>query len=136
MDPRRDDGELLLHAVRVRADRLRQIARELECVGIRLDARPAFRGRDAENVGNEVQVLDAAHEIVQIRIVRDVGEQPLAGQRLGLDGVPADRDLAGAVVADEAVDLARRDVQAQVVDGPFLAVGLGKMLNVEHDVSS
>ena len=153
VDPRRDDGELLLHAVRVRADRLTEIARELECVGIRLYARPALRGRDAENVGNEVQVLDAAHEIVQIRIVRDVGEQLLAGQRLGLDGVPADRDLArvklqdadgrlerrrlaGAVVADEAVDLARRDVQAQVVDGPFLAVGLGKMLNVEHDVSS
>ena len=82
MDPRRDDGELLLHAVRVRADRLTEIARELECVGIRLYARPALRGRDAENVGNEVQVLDAAHEIVQIRIVRDVGEQLLAGQRL------------------------------------------------------
>ena len=153
MDPRGDDGELLLHAVRIRADRLTEIARELKCVGIRLDARPALRSRDAEDVGNEVQVLDAAHEIVQVRVVRDVGKQLLAGQRLGLDGVPADRDLArvklqdadgrlerrrlaGAVVADEAVDLARRDVQAQIVDGLFLTISLGKVLNIEHGVSS
>ena len=132
VDPRRDDGELLLHAVRVRADRLTEITRELECVGIRLDARPALRGRNAENVGNEVQVLDAAHEIVQIRIVRDVGEQLLAGQRLGLDGVPADRDLArvklqdadgrlerrrlaGAVVADEGAELRRAGITTGII---------------------
>ena len=153
MDPCRDDGELLLHAVRVRADGLTEIARELKRIGIRLDARPALRSRDAEDVGNEVQVLDAAHEIVQVRVVRDVGEQLLAGQRLGFDRVPADRDLAriklqdtdgrlerrrlaGAVVADEAVDLARRDVQAQIIDGLFLTISLGKMLNIEHGVSS
>ena len=40
--------------------------------------------------------------------------------------------IAGAVVPDEAVDLARRDAQAQIVDGLFLAVGLGQMLNVKH----
>ena len=139
--------------MRVRADGLTEIARELKRIGIRLDARPALRGRDAEDVGNEVQVLDAAHEIVQIRIVRDVGKQLLAGQRLCFDRVTANRDLArvelqdadgrlerrrlaGAVVADKAVDLARRNVQAQIIDGLFLTISLGKMLNIEHGVSS
>ena len=35
-----------------------------------------------------------------MRVVRDVGKQPLAGQRLGLDGVPADRDLARIKLQD------------------------------------
>jgi hypothetical protein len=39
-------------------------------------------------------------------------------------------------VADKAVDLARRDVQAQIIDGLFLTISLGKMLNIEHGVSS
>ena len=44
--------------------------------------------------------------------------------------------LSVVVVADEAVDLARRDVQAQIVDGLFLTISLGKVLNIEHGVSS
>ena len=149
VDPRGDDGELLLHAVRIRADGLTEVGRELERIGQRLDARPALRRRAAENVGDEVQVLDAAHEIVQIGVVGDVGQLPLAAEGVGADGPAADenvarvklkdadgclerRRLAGAVVPDEAVDLARRDAQAQIVDGLFLAVGLGQMLNVKH----
>ena len=149
MDPRGDDGELLLHAVRIRADGLTEVARELERIGQRLDARPALRRRDAENVGDEVQVLDAAHEIVQVGVIGDVGQLPLAAEGVCADGPAADenvarvklqdadgglerRRLAGAVVPDEAVDLTRRNAQAQIVDGFFLAVGLGQMLNVKH----
>ena len=151
VEPRGDDGQLLLHAVGVGGDGLRQIAGQLEGVRIGADALPPGLGVHAEHVGDEVQVLDARHVIVQVGVVGDIGQQALAGQRVGLDGLAADGDLAlielqdahhgfqggglaCAVVSDKAVDLAGGDVQRQVVHGLLLAVGLGQMLNVQHGV--
>ena len=45
------------------------------------------------------------------------------------------RRLACAVVADEAVDLARGDVQSQIIHGELIAESLGKMFNFQHNDS-
>ena len=41
---------------------------------------------------------------------------------------------ARAVVPDEAVDLARRDVERQIVHRLLFAEGLGQVVNVEHRI--
>ena len=149
VQPRGDDGQLLLHAVGIGGDGLGQILRQLEPRRIVPDACLAVIGADAEDIRDEVQVFDAAHKIVQIRVIGDVGQLPLAGQRLRPDGLAVDIDLprvelqdarhrlqrgglARAVVSDKAVQLPRLNVQAQVVHRLLLPVGLGQMLDFQH----
>ena len=96
-----------------------------------------------EDVGDKIEVLDARHKLVEVGVIRDVGEHLLAGDGIVLNGVPADRDPAGielldaddrlerrglarAVVADEAVDLPWRDVERQIIHGFLFAEGLGQ----------
>ena len=152
VDPGGDQGQLLLHAVGEGGDGLGQVPLDAQHLGIGVDPLPADRGLHPVDVADEVQKADAAHVLIDIRVVRDIGHALLAGQGLG-DDVPAvDADLplikgqdaragfqgggfAGAVVADEAVDLARGDVQAQVVHGLGVAIGLGQMLNGQHNDS-
>ena len=153
MQPRGDDGQLLLHAVGIGGDRLGQILRQLEGVGVFSDALLPLPRSDAEDIGHEVQVLDARHKVVQVGVVGDVGHLPLAAQGIRLDGLAVNGDLplielqnahhgfqrgglACAVVADEAVDLTGGNVQRQIVYGLLLAVALGQMLNVQHMLSS
>ena len=105
----------------------------------------------AEDVGDKIEVLDARHKLVEVGVIRDVGEHLLAGDGILLNGMSADGDrprvelldtddgfercgLARAVVADEAVDLARRDVKRQIVHSLLLAEGFGQVVNVEHKV--
>ena len=153
VEPRGNDGQLLLHAVGIGGNGLGQVARQLKGIRVGADTSLPGLGVHAEYVGDEVQIFDAGHVVVQIRIIGDVGHLPLAAQGIGLDGPAVDGDLAlvklqnahhgfqrgglaGAVMADEAVDLAGGDVQRQIVHGLLLAVGLGQMLNVQHGVSS
>ena len=153
VQPRGDNGQLLLHAVGVGGNGLGQIVRQLEPRRVVPDADLPVGGADAEDVGDEIQVLDAAHKVVQVGVVGDVGNLPLAGQRLILDGLTVNGDLprvelqnahhrlqrgglARAVMSDKAVDLAGPDVQAQIIHSPFLAVGLGQMLDFQHNILS
>ena len=122
-------------------DGLRQIRRQFKEIGVLANALLPVFGAHAENIGDEIQVLDARHVLIQIGIVGDIGHVPLARNGLGADGLAADHDLAGvklqdarhrleggglagAVVSDEAVDLAGLNVQAQIVYRFFLSVGL------------
>ena len=149
MEPGRNNGQLLLHAVGVGGDGLGQIVRQLKALRKLADAHLPVRRADTENVRNKVQILDARHIVIEIGIVRDVGKLPLAGQRVRADGGAADADLSGieaqdpgdgfqrrrlprAVVADEAVNFAGQDMQAQIVHGLLFAVGLRQMFNLQH----
>ena len=149
MDPGRDRGELLLHAVGVGRNRLPEIAGQIERVRVAADPLRALGRSHAVHVGYEIQVFRTAHILVQVRIVRDIGELLLAGDGIGLDRGPVDQDFsrvkaqdpghgaqgrrfAGAVVPDETEDLPRRNVQTQVVDGFFGAVGFGQVRNIQH----
>ena len=50
-------------------------------VGVPADALAAAdAASDAENVRDEVQILDTRHVLVQVGIVRDIGDFPLAVQ--------------------------------------------------------
>jgi len=149
---RRDDGQLLLHAVGVAGDRLGEIARQIEGVGVLFDARLAVGLGDAEYVRDEIEIFDAGKKFVQIGVVRNIGQPALAFDGFFADGEPVHIDfarvevqdaaagldrggLARAVVADEAVDLAGQDVQGQIVHRLLLPVGLGQMLNSKHILS-
>ena len=150
MQPGGDNGQLLLHAVGIGSNGLGQIVRQLEPRRVVADAGLPVRRADAEDVGDEVQVSDAAHEFVEVGVIGDIRQFPLAGQRLGLDGAAVDGDvpliegqdahrrlqrggLTGAVVADEAVDLSGLDVQAQIIYGFLIAVSLGQVLDLQHN---
>ena len=115
-----------------------------------MDALPAHLRADAEDVSDEVEIPDAGHVVVQVGIIGDISQLPLAGDGVGADGLAADGDLpgvklqdahhgaeggglTGTVVADEAVDLAGGNVQGQVVHGFLFTIDLGQMLNVQHN---
>ena len=86
-------------------------------------------GTHAEDVGDEVQVLDARHVFIQVRVIGDVGNHLFTFQGLGAHGLAAHQNLpavklqnsrhgfkgggfTGAVVADKAIDFPRMNVQA------------------------
>ena len=106
-------------------------------------------GTHAEDVGDEVQVLDARHVFIQVRVIGDVGNHLFTFQGLGAHGpavhqnLPAVKlqnsrhgfkcgGLAGAVVADKAIDFPRMNVQAQVIHRLFLPIGLCQMFDFQH----
>ena len=95
------------------------------------------------------EIFLPGHEIIEIRVVGDIGQLALAGQRVLPHRHAADGDLprvegkdaghglqrggfARAVVADEAIDLPGADVERQIIHGFFVPIGFGEMLNVEH----
>ena len=144
--------QLLLHAVGIGADGLGEILFQLQHGGKAVDALLALLFAHAEDVGDEVQVLYAAHKVVQVRIVRDKGQAALAFQGICAHGYAVHVNLAaveaqdahaafeggglaGAVVADKAVDLAGLDVEGQIVHGLLFAVALGKVFDSQHTVA-
>ena len=109
-------------------------------------------GADAENIRDKVQVFYPRHIFVEVGIVGYIGDDFLAGERVVLDRNSVYRYLAlvelqnahdgfqrcgltRAVVPDEAVYLAGRDVQSEVVNSLFLAVGFGQIFDVKHSIS-
>ena len=129
---------------------LGEVACQLEHVGVLGDAFLAVVFSHTVHVADEIQILDPAHECIKIRIVRYIGHDLFAGDRIIFYGVSVYSDLsgvegkyaharlkrggfAGAVVANKAVDLAGGDVQGQVVDGGFFPVTLRQMTDIEHD---
>ena len=152
VQPCGDDRELLLHAVGIGGDGLRQIVRQRKLRGPAADTLGAFVGAYAENVGDKIEVLDAAHKVVKIGIVGDIGESALTLERLGAHGMSGNenftlvelldarngaqrRGFARAVVTDETVNFARGDVQREIVHGELIAEGLGKVFDFQHDSS-
>ena len=94
VEPGGNNRQLLLHAVGVGGDGLRQIGGQFKCIGVFADARLPLICAHAENVGDEIQVLDARHVVVQVGIVWDVGKAPLAFQGIFLDGHPINVDFS------------------------------------------
>lgn len=154
VDEGREDGQLLLHAVGVGGDQVPQGGRELEGVGVLPDEGLPLPGGDGKHVGNEVQILDAGEILVKVGVVGDVGHLLLAAHRVRGEVLAANGDgagipaldaghalesggLAGAVVADEGVEVPGLDVEGQVGDplGAALVV-LGEAIDVKHEKNS
>ena len=102
--------------------------------------------RNAENIRHEVQVLNAGEKFVEVGVIRNVGKLFFAGDGVICDGFPRDENLtavrlqnaaagldgrrfARAVVADEGADLARGDMQRQIVYRELVAEGLCQMVD-------
>ena len=137
-EERRRQHDLLLHAVRVALDGVRDRRGQLEGLEPLADALEPLRLGHAVDVADEVEVLEAGQPLVDRRVVGDVGRQLLGPQAVRGHVVPLDDDaprvrpqqpddhldgrrLAGAVRPQEAEDLARLDGERQIVDGFDLA---------------
>ena len=68
----------------------------------KLVARP---GAHAVDVGDEVEVPYAGEEVVEVRVVGDVGHLALALEGLGLYALAVDVDLTGVKLEDAAAGL-------------------------------
>lgn len=146
MEERGNDRELLLHAVRVAGDRLGQIARQIKKVRVAMNAALPVCLRNAEDIRNKIQVLNAGEKFVEVGVIRNVGKLFFAGDGVICDGFPRDENLtavrlqnaaagldgrrfARAVVADEGADLARGNLQRQIAHRELVAEGLCQMVD-------
>lgn len=72
MNQRGNNGELLLHTMRIGGNRRAEIAGKLEHCRVLFDSCVARVRGNAEYVSDEIQILDAGHEFIQIGIVGDI----------------------------------------------------------------
>ena len=149
MQPCRDDGKLLLHAVGVGAHGLGKILCKAEGVGIFCNALGALFFAHTVDIGDEVQVFYAGKVLVKLGVIGDVGHLPFAFNRAflyrqavnenvalfklqdaaaGLDG----RGLACSVMADKRIDITGFHLKAQVIDGGLAVIHLAEILNFKH----
>ena len=89
------EHELLAHAVGVGGDRLPEGVRELQARRELACAPPALLRAHAEDVRDQVQVLRAGEEVVNVGVVRHVGHEALGRHGLAPDVAAADADRAG-----------------------------------------
>ncbi len=110
---------------------------------------PPRRPLDAVGRGEELEVLDHLHVVVDAEEVGHVPDHAADLLRPGVDRVAADRRLAprgvqergedphrrrlaGAVGADEAVDVPLVERQVEPVERVELAVHLGQIIGLDH----
>ena len=102
MQQRRNNGKLLLHAVGVCPDGLRQILRQAKSIAVLPDALRPLCGAYAEDVCDKIKVLDAGHILVQLRVVRQIGQAALAFQRVLPHGNTVHINFSGIKLLDTA----------------------------------
>ena len=73
-----NQNQLLLHTVRVAANGVCQGVGNAQAVGQRSNALNAILRRNAKNVADVVEVLDAAHELVNVWVIRNIGDDLLS----------------------------------------------------------
>ena len=151
VDERGDDGQLLLHSMRIGGNGVAQFGGQFKRVRIFLHVLLLALFVHPIDVGNEIDVLKARHTFIQIGIVGQIGDLLFEGNRVLADGDAVERDfallkgqnagngldrrrLSGAVVADKAENVAVFDRQRQVLYGGLAGgVGFGEILNAQHD---
>ena len=145
-----NQGQLLPHSVGIAANGRAQVPGQLKGIAELGDTGGALLRRNVIQVGNEIEKVDSLHKLVQVRIVGQEGRDPLGPHRVLFDVVavnengplckvhhprhgPQGGGLARSVVADEAINLAGLDVEAQVVYRPPAPwVGLGIVFYAQH----
>ncbi len=141
--------QALLHPVREALDELVAPGAELEQLQQLPGASVGCGRLEPVEPRVEAQQLRGGELLVEEGPVGDEAERLLGPLRLAGEVVSVDRDasgartqqardhadgrrLAGPIGAQEAVDLARRDVQADVVDGGEGAEGLDEIVDPDH----
>ena len=143
LDQRVGDAEALEHAPRVLLGLVVGPGRQADLLERLVDRRIRLGLRDPVQAGRVAQVLAPGQVRVEADRVREVADAALdleraagrvepddAGLALGRLGQPEEhqdrRRLAGAVLAEQAEDLAGLDLEIEMVDGDEVAVGLGQ----------
>ena len=115
-------------------------------MGELLYAPRALVGGHLEDVRKVGKVLHAGHELVDVGVVGHIGERALRCDGIAHHVVPADLDraafkalrshdgadercFAGAVMANEAVDVSRFHGEREVAHGDFVAIALLEIAN-------
>ena len=63
-------------------DRLRKVLRQAKGIAVLPDALHPLCGAYTKDIRNKIKVLDAGHILVQLRVIRQVGQAALAFQRV------------------------------------------------------
>ena len=95
MQPCGNNRQLLLHAVGIGGDGLRQIACQFKKVSVFTDTCLPVRGADIKNIRNEIQIFNSRHVIIQIGIIGDISKAALTFQRLRPDGFAVNINFSG-----------------------------------------
>ena len=149
MQERADEHELLTHAVRIASHRIAKGTHELKALGKLGDALGAYIGRHLEDVGKVGEVLDSRHELVDVGVVGDIGDEALCchGVARNVDAAHADAapvdalhahdradegGLASAVMADETIDIAGLNRERDVAHRYGFPVTLLVMIDSEN----
>ena len=133
MDQGGKQRQLLLHSMGIGGDEIPQGRRDLKCFCVLLDPLLPVLCPNGKDIGNEIQILNACKVLIQIRVIRDVGNLALAGK--GVFPYILSANLYGpgikvlnagdtfecgrfpcTIVANKSVNIPRRNVQAQVCD--------------------
>ena len=77
-----NQNQLLLHTVRVAANSVCQRISDAQAVGQRSNALDAILCRNAKDVADVIEVLDAAHELVNVRVIWNVSDDLLCANRI------------------------------------------------------
>ena len=72
-----NQNQLLLHTVRVAANSVCQGIGDAQAVGQRSNALDAVLRRNAKDVTDVIEVLNAAHELVNVWVIWDVSDDLL-----------------------------------------------------------
>ena len=149
MDESGNDGQLLLHTMGIGADRLSKVFGKAKEIGIILDALFPFLLGNAIYIGNKIEILHPAEKFVQVGIIRQIGDFAFAADGIFPDGHAIHIDLsflklqdpaagfdrrcfAGAVMANEPIDLPRANVQRKIIHRLFITVCFGQVFDSEH----
>ena len=153
MDQRPRKGQLLLHSMGVSGNQIPQHRIDSEILRLFPDALLSVPCRYPINVRQKIQVLNARQIFIDIRIVRDISYDLLAGKGLGAHILAVHPDLPlveimdahhgldgsglpGTVAADKAVDVPGPHRQGQIVHRGLTAfVDLCQILDLQHFVS-
>ena len=149
MEQSGNQNQLLLHTVRVAANSVCQGISDAQAIGQRSNALDAILRRNAKDVADVIEVLDATHELVNVWIIWDVSDDLLCSHRVNQHVLRVHEDDAAlkwlstndgldkrgftcAVVADKTVDVARHNVERKVRNSYLGAILLGKVLDAQH----
>ena len=77
-----NQNQLLLHTVRVATNGVCQGISDAQAIGQGCNALDAVLRRNAKNVADVVEVLDAAHELVNVWVIRNVSDDLLSANRV------------------------------------------------------
>src|SRR4051812_45186461 len=113
---RAGDQHLLAHPLRIAADRLLRGIAEAEQIEQRGDPLVEHAGRQLAQAADQLEMLAAGEERIQVRLLGDVAEAPPEGHEIGRDEPALEEDVAVG-----RLDQPRQHLHRRALAGPVRA---------------